>query len=164
MKLFPCQEKGAWVLMRGKYWAGEEKWIFFSSVHQFCCSQLLSQWILCPPHIPENPVSAGMAGDRTCWEGHLEDSLGSSLEGSSAISGQTAGGPWPRRSGHLSSCLQPQILPYFPDVTLPLAEIRGPLGASLPGLLPAPSPAATSMGDLSWELQERWGKMLSLLT
>lgn len=44
---------------------GEEKWIFFSSsVHQFCYSQLLSQWILHPPHISERSVTLGMAGDR----------------------------------------------------------------------------------------------------
>lgn len=39
---------------------------FFSSVHQFCYFQLLSQWILQhhSQHIPENSVTFGMAGDR----------------------------------------------------------------------------------------------------
>ena len=38
--------------------------IFFSSVHQFCYSPLLSLWILHPLDIPENSVAFGVAGDR----------------------------------------------------------------------------------------------------
>lgn len=43
---------------------GKRNGIFFSSVHQFCYSQLLSLWILHPLDIPENSVTFGVAGDR----------------------------------------------------------------------------------------------------
>lgn len=43
---------------------GKRNGIFFSSVHQFHYSQLLSQWILCPLDIPENSATFGMARDR----------------------------------------------------------------------------------------------------
>lgn len=119
---------------------------FFSSVHQFCYFQLLSQWILQhhSQHIPENSVTFGMAGDR---RGNAGMGTWWRIWGPSWREVQPyLNGQWDYTSHvdqvSLTFWLQPQFLPYFSDAVLPLTEIQE---SSIPGLSLAFFPGAPAL-------------------
>lgn len=119
---------------------------FFSSVHQFCYSQLLSQWILHPLHIPKNSVTSGWGQERTFWRGYLEESPGPSLDECSAYLDEQ-GDCTSRIDPDISHPLSPApFLPYFSGVMLPLAESKC-LFFQVPPTL-APSPAASELEQM----------------